>query len=138
MHRFTFRRPACALASCLVLAAPLALAQQGADDASAAPDANAAHPSAPAASALPGVVLERNVFVPVDAAGKPTSEQFIVVERRTLAKDGDGGNSSGDAAASSDVPTRFILVPQQAGDDSSGGGSSGDGSGGDGSGGATQ
>ena len=123
MARFTFRVPACALACCLVVAAPLALAQQGSAD--AAPDANDAHPSAPGAPALPGVVLERNVFVPVDAAGKPTSDQFIVVERRTLAKDGDAGNASGDAAASSDVPTRFILVPQQGGDDSGSDDSSG-------------
>ena len=124
MHRFTFRMAACALASSLLLAAPLALAQQGSEDAHSAPGVNDAHPSAPVASALPGVVLERNVFVPVDAAGKPASAEFIVVERRTLAK-GDGDGASGDAAASSDVPTRFILVPQQAGDDSGGDDASG-------------
>ena len=126
MHRFTFRMPAFALASALVLAAPLALAQQGSDDANTAPGANDAHPSAPAASALPGTVLERNVFVPVDATGKPTSDQFVVVERRTLAKGGNGsGDSSDGGSASSGVPTRFILVPEQSGDDSSEDGSSG-------------
>lgn len=126
MNRLPLWMPACALASSILVAASPALAQQGSDDAGAAPDANATHPSAPAASALPGVVLERNVFVPVDASGKPASDQFIVVERRSLAKgDRDGGSSSGDAAASADVPTRFILVPQQAGDDSGGDSSSG-------------
>ena len=119
MKRFIPGMPACALASVILLAAAPALAQQGAGDADDAPDANAAQPSSPSGSALPGVVLERNVFVPVDSSGKPTSNQFIVVERRALTKEGgDAGTSSDDAAAATDVPTRFILVPQQAGDGS--------------------
>lgn len=118
MNRFMPPMRACALASVILLGAAPALAQQESADAEAAPDADKAQPSAPAGSQLPGVVLERNVFVPVDAAGKPASNQFIVVERRTLAKGDSDADTSSDSAATSDVPTRFILVPQEAGDDS--------------------
>ena len=120
MNRFLRRAPACAFASAILFVAVPALAQSGSEGA-AAPDASGAAPSAPGAKAaapggatLPGVVLERNVFVPVDASGKPASNQFIVVERRVLTKEGDEGKTGGETT---DVPTHFILVPEDAGSD---------------------
>ena len=121
MNRFLRRAPACAFASAVLLAAVPALARSGPDDAAAppAPAAKTPEPDAatppPAAVPLPGVVLERNVFVPVDASGKPASNEFIVVERRVLTK--DDARAGGE---SPDVPTRFILVPEDAGSDAEG------------------
>jgi hypothetical protein len=81
--------------------APLAGWAQGSAD-----GADALQPLA-AAATLPGTVVERNVFVPVDSSGH-TGGEYIVVERRVVTK--------GAADAAAEVPTHFILVPQD-GDD---------------------
>jgi hypothetical protein len=104
MNRFLRIVPAFACAT--LLAAAPALAQAGSDDADAAKGQDNDAP-ATGSPALPGVVLERNVFLPVDSSGRPASNEFIVVERREMTKDKDA-----DAAAPA-VPTRFILVPQE-------------------------
>jgi len=90
-----------ALASLLAGVPLAAWAQAGSDSAGTAP--------VPASGdSLPGTVVERNVFVPVDGSGH-TGGEYIVVERRVVKKDG--------AAASGEVPTHFILVPQDGDDD---------------------
>jgi len=66
--------------------------------------------SSVAAAALPGTVVERNVFVPVDSTGH-TGGEYIVVERRVVTKGGDKDS------ATSEVPTHFILVPQESDDE---------------------
>jgi hypothetical protein len=134
------RAPLCAVASLFLFTALPAGAQgdgnaaasPGASDSSgsadrgvqAAPDTGSADDSAGARgssrSSLPGVVLERNIFVPVDHSGHPTSNQYIVVERRMLApRDGDADSQSpAGSAGAPDAPTNFILVPQESDDDS--------------------
>jgi hypothetical protein len=71
---------------------------------------------------LPGTVVERNVFVPVDSSGH-TGGEYIVVERRVVAKPGAAQE------AATEVPTHFILVPQDSDDEETapGGSSEGDG-----------
>ena len=72
-------------------------------------------PGAPiSGAALPGTVVERNVFVPVDSTGH-TGGEYIVIERRVMKK--------GDAAKEppGEVPTHFILVPQDDDEDSDSG-----------------
>ena len=70
------------------------------------PDDQAAPPAQESPATLPGTVVERNVLVPVDNAGHPASNEFIVIERRVLTKEGASGSPPAQA------PTRFILVPQ--------------------------
>ena len=118
------------LAAILALALPPVWAQSEAPDdpqvagsAPAAPgdgssDAGASTGHGTSAT-LPGVILERNVFVPVDGTGHPASNEYIVVERRKLVpNDEEAQSSTPSQGASADVPTRFILVPQEEDDDS--------------------
>ena len=96
-----------ALAPLLCLAAFAVPAQE--PGASGEPQAPA--PGAPLpGGALPGTVVERNVFVPVDSTGH-TGGEYIVIERRVMKK-GDAGKES-----TAEVPTHFILVPQDDEDD---------------------
>jgi len=90
-----------ALASLLAGVPLAAWSQLGSEGAEAAT-------APPSGDSLPGTVVERNVFVPVDGSGH-TGGEYIVVERRVVKKDG--------AAASGEVPTHFILVPQDGDDD---------------------
>jgi len=68
---------------------------------------------------LPGTVVERNVFVPVDSTGH-TGGEYIVIERRVMKK-------SEAETGSAEVPTHFILVPQDGDDEETQGDSSGNG-----------
>src|SRR3954468_9670242 len=62
---------------------------------SQAPEEGSPDPAPPAAgAALPGTVVERNVFLPVDSTGH-TGGEYIVVERRVVTK----GDSKGATAA---------------------------------------
>ncbi|HZZ92139.1 MAG TPA: hypothetical protein VFE23_06215 [Usitatibacter sp.] len=124
--------PACALTSILILATGSAWAQADAGNGDAAQSPGDAQGddsgnAAGAASKLPGVPVERNIFVPVDGSGHPTSNEYIVVERRVLTpRDGSGEpDDASSAPDGQDVPTRFILVPQEGGDDSGVGNGSG-------------
>jgi hypothetical protein len=94
----------------LICGVPLAAWPQASGEApgaqqTPAPDAQQALSSA---ASLPGTVVERNVFVPVDSSGH-TGGEYIVVERRVVKKDG--------ADAGGEVPTKFILVPQESDDE---------------------
>ena len=92
-----------ALGSLLSLAALAAWPQQPLDGAVEAQPL-------PPGMALPGTVVERNVFVPVDSTGH-TGGEYIVIERRVMKKDDAGKKAPGE------VPTHFILVPQDGDDD---------------------
>jgi hypothetical protein len=123
MSRFLRHAPQWAAASILILAAGAASAQSD-DSTGETPGGNSgdtATPSGP--SALPGVILQRDVYVPVDGTGHPTSNQYIVVERRVIPrKEGGAGDASGESGgdAGKEVPTRFILVPQESDDEQEG------------------
>lgn len=99
--------PRRALAPLLCLAAFAAWSQEPGASAEAQPLEPGA---ALSGTTLPGTVVERNVFVPVDSTGH-TGGEYIVIERRVMKQD--------DAAkeAASEVPTHFILVPKDGDDD---------------------
>jgi hypothetical protein len=119
----------CAVTSLLLLAAAPCGAQVPSGPEAMPDGGNAAQPNddsgksaTEAGDAIPGVVLERNVFVPVDENGHSASNQFIVVEKRVMLPKGATGSegAAARALASREVPTRLILVPQDGGDDDSG------------------
>jgi hypothetical protein len=118
---------ACAILAAVALAGA-AWAQDGDP-----PGAGSGQQAQPASNGdLPGFAVQRDVYVPVDGTGHVSSNQYIVVERRVIipgqapgegADSGSGSGAEPDASATPklEVPTRFILVPQE--DDSSGNGS---------------